>query len=127
MTARPPTRRPKFLAAVAVFTALSTLACSGLEEAAQPEPVPADKIDYVGSWTGDKVELTITAEGNCEYTKEANDSAKTSINAPIQSFHPTGFDVGIGPFVTTFVVTKPPHEDGGVWTMTVDDVELTRN
>jgi hypothetical protein len=27
---------------------------------------------------------------------------------------------------TEFVVSAPPHEDAGVWKMTVDGVELTR-
>jgi len=117
---------PKKLAAVAVFAALNTLACAGIEEAAKSKPVPADKVDYIGTWNGDKVALTITANGDCEYTKTPADGATTSISAPIQAFHPTGFDVGIGPFVTTFLVTEPPHEDGGVWKMTVDEVELTK-
>jgi hypothetical protein len=32
----------------------------------------------------------------------------------------------VGPFNTTFVVSKPPQLEGGKWTMTVDGVELTR-
>ena len=118
---------PKKLAAVAVFAALNTLACAGIEDAVKSVPVPADKTEYVGTWTADQVSLMISAEGNCEYSKSPTDGATTTINAPIQALHATGFDVGIGPFVTTFVVSDPPHEVGGAWKMTVDDRELTRN
>ena len=88
-------------------------------------PLPADKRDYAGSWRGDNMTLLITADGNVRYQRKRTGES-TSINAPIQRFEGASFFVGIGPVTTRFEVTKPPHQEGSVWKMTVDGVELTR-
>lgn len=49
-----------------------------------------------------------------------------SIDGPLKQFEGDNFVVGVGPISTTFLVTAPPHQDGGQWKMTVDGVELTR-
>lgn len=36
------------------------------------------------------------------------------------------FDIGFSLVRSTFVVSKPPHKEGGKWKMTVGGVELTR-
>ena len=48
------------------------------------------------------------------------------VDAPLKEFKGDNFVVGIGFMSTEFAVSAPPHEDGGVWKMTVDGVELTR-
>ncbi len=89
------------------------------------EPLPADKSTYVGDWRAQGMSLRITADGQVQYQRKTG-SGSNSINAPIQRFEGNNFVVGVGPFSTTFAVSKPPHLDQGVWKMTVDGVELVR-
>lgn len=89
------------------------------------EPVPAAKLSYVGVWRGKDMELSLTTEGRVEYWRKKG-TGHSKISAPIQRWEGDDFFVGIGPFSTRFKVNKPPSDKDGVWTMTVDDVELTR-
>lgn len=89
------------------------------------QPVPADKAAYVGEWHAKDMDLVITQAGSIEYQRRRG-TAKTSINAPIKGFEGNNFVVGFGPFSTTFVVTKPPYQEGNAWRMVVDGVELTK-
>lgn len=69
--------------------------------------------------------LLITQDGSVRY-KRIQGGATTSVDGPLKGFKGNDFEVGIGPLSTTFVVTKPPHEDDGKWKMVVDGVELVR-
>jgi hypothetical protein len=89
------------------------------------EPVPADRAAYVGAWKGKDISLLITQDGRVDYQRRSG-SGSTSVKAPIQRFEGNNFVVGVGPFSTTFVVSKPPYLDGSVWKMVVDGVELAR-
>lgn len=89
------------------------------------KPLPPERSAYAGHWQSQTMNLLITQEGSVEY-KRADGGTSTSVNGPLQKFEGDNFVVGIGPFGTTFVVSAPPHEDGGEWTMVVDGVELTR-
>jgi hypothetical protein len=102
---------------VAAFLISLLVACS--------EPLPADKSTYAGDWRAQGMSLRITQDGQVEYRRRTS-GGNNSINAPIQRFEGNNFVVGVGPFNTTFVVSKPPHLDDGVWKMTVDGVELVR-
>ena len=88
-------------------------------------PVPADKAAYVGEWQEPAMYLLITKDGSVRY-KRLQGGASKSIEGPLKGFSGDNFDVGIGPMSTTFVVAKPPHQDGEKWKMTVDGVELTK-
>ena len=105
------------LAALLLSAALLVAGCS--------EPIPPEKIAYAGEWRGENVELVITLEGSVQYERRSG-SSTVSVNAPIQRFVGDDFVVGIGPFNTTFVVSKPPHLVDGQYRMVVDGVELTR-
>ena len=89
------------------------------------EPVPADKATYVGAWKAKDMSLVITQDGRVEYERRSG-GASTSVKAPIQRFEGNNFVVGVGPFSTTFVVSKPPYQDGSVWKMVIDGVEVVR-
>ena len=89
------------------------------------EPVPTERLDYVGEWQEPTMYLLITQDGSVRY-KRMSGGATKSIEGPLKGFKGNDFEVGIGPMTTTFVVSKPPHNDGQKWTMTVDGVELTR-
>jgi hypothetical protein len=89
-------------------------------------PVPADKAAYVGEWQEPSMYLLITQDGSVRYKRLQGGGSK-SIEAPLKGFKGNDFEAGIGPMTTTFVVSKPPHQDGDKWKMTVDGVELTKS
>lgn len=105
------------------FTLLVLFSCSfGGTKAGK---ISADKKDYVGTWTSNEIYLEISENGSVNYKRESGGST-TSVNAPIQKFEGNNFVVGALGFNTTFIVSKVPHKENGVWTMTVDGRELTR-
>lgn len=89
------------------------------------KPLPPEKLAYAGEWRSSSMSLLITQDGNVMYKRKDGDMSK-SINGPLQAFEGNNFVVGVGPVKTTFVVSTPPHEDQGTWTMVVDGVELTK-
>lgn len=106
-------------------TLAALLLSAGLLLAGCSEPIPPEKVAYAGEWRGENVELVITLEGAVQYERRSG-ASKVSVNAPIQRFEGDNFVVGVGPFNTTFVVSKPPHLVDGQYRMVVDGVELTR-
>lgn len=108
----------KALARIAAVAATVLLAgCS--------EPLPVDRLDYVGLWEGRDMRLEITAAGFVDYRRR-REGGNVSIQAPIRRFDGDDFVVGFGPFSTTFKVAAPPRLDGSRWTMVVDGVPLTK-
>ena len=94
--------------------------------AAWADPVPADKMDYVGNWQGKDMQLSLTKEGKVEY-KRGRPNDQVNLGIDLKGFKGNNFEAGVGFVRTTFVVGKPPHREGGKWKMTVDGVELTRD
>jgi hypothetical protein len=93
--------------------------------AACARPLPSDKASYAGAWKGGPILLVITPEGRAVYERKEGSMSK-KIDAPVKEFKGDNFVVGVGFMSTEFVVSAPPHEDDGVWKMTVDGIELTR-
>jgi len=93
--------------------------------AACSDPLPADKLSYAGEWRSSEMLLLILEDGTVAY-KRLQNGGSTSVNGPLKAFQGDSFEVGIGPFSTTFEVSKPPHEVDGSWRMVVDGVLLTR-
>jgi hypothetical protein len=87
--------------------------------------VPLEKAAYVGLWQGKNMSLSISQGGSVQYKRSKN-GVSTSINAPMKRFVGDNFEVGLGPVVTTFIVSQPPLEDDGQWTMVVDGVKLIK-
>ena len=102
---------------LAALLTLALLACG--------KPVPPEKAAYVGEWHGTAMSLLITQDGSVAY-RRLHQGVNKSIEGPIKEFKGDDFVVGVGLMVTTFVVSKPPHQDGAVWKMTVDGVQLTK-
>jgi len=94
--------------------------------AAWADPVPADKLDYVGNWQGKDMQISLTKEGKVKY-KLDRPGKQVDLNIDLQGFRGQNFEAGAFFVTTTFVVSKPPHREGGKWKMTVDGVELTRS
>ena len=88
-------------------------------------PVPPEKAAYVGEWQAATMYLLITQDGSVRY-KRLKGGVTTSIDGPLKRFSGDNFEAGIGPLATTFVVARPPYQEGARWKMVVDDVELTR-
>lgn len=89
------------------------------------KPVPKEKQAYVGEWNGTAMALLITQDGSVAYRRLEGGVTK-SIDGPLKGFDGDNFVVGVGPIATTFIVSAPPRQEGGVWKMTVDGVVLTR-
>lgn len=102
---------------VPILLALTLFGCG--------KPVPPEKSAYVGEWQEKTMYLLITQDGSVRY-KRLRGGATTSIDGPLKGFDGNNFEAGFGPMATTFVVSKPPYQDGDKWKMVVDDVELTR-
>ena len=100
-----------------VVAALLLQACS--------QPLPPDRLQYVGEWRGTGVYLLILADGTVSYQR-LKDGGRVSINAPLKSFDGDDFIVGVAFLTTTFEVSQPPTETEDGWTMVVDGVTLTR-
>ncbi len=109
----------RFLSSLVLATSLFT------STAAWADPVPADKMNYVGNWQGKDMQLSLSNEGKIDYKRgRPNDQVDLSID--LKGFKGNNFEAGVAFVRTTFVVSKPPHREGGQWKMTVDGVELTR-
>lgn len=89
------------------------------------KPVPQEKASHIGEWSGTAMGLLITQDGSVAYQRLHGGVHKT-IEGPLNGFEGNNVVVGIGPISTTFMVSVPPHQEGGDWKMTVDGVELTR-
>jgi hypothetical protein len=89
------------------------------------KPVPKEKESYVGEWSGTAMTLLITQDGSVAY-RRLEGGINKSIDGPLKGFEGDNFVVGIGPLSTTFIVSSPPQQAGGVWRMTVDGVVLTK-
>jgi hypothetical protein len=110
--------RPIRLRVVAAILLIAALAgCA--------KPLPSEKSAYVGEWTATGISLQITRDGRVAYRHGQGPMVK-KISAPLIEFQGDNFVVGVGPMVTTFVVSAPPHQVGALWKMTVDGAELTR-
>jgi len=92
---------------------------------ADPVPVPADKAAYVGDWRGKDMRIHLKQDGHVEYARK-QPGKDLNLNVDLQGFKGDNFDVGFSLVRSTFVVSKPPHREGGKWKMTVDGVELTK-
>lgn len=90
------------------------------------KPVPPEKAAYVGEWKSPGMYLLLLQDGSVQYNR-IKSGVTTSVNGPLHSFEGDNFLVGIGAWKTTFVVSKPPYEEGGTWKMVVDGVELTKS
>jgi hypothetical protein len=106
---------PKII--VSLLLALSLFGCG--------KPIPPEKSAYVGEWREKTMFLLITQDGSVRY-KRLKGGVSTSVEGPLKGFVGDNFEVGVGPIGMTFVVNKPPYQDGERWKMVVDDMELTK-
>ncbi len=102
--------------------ALAMLAVSACSD---PAPLPADKADYAGMWEGDGVRIEITQAARVSYDRRKG-AGNEHIEGPIAGWRGDSFVVGVMTQKTTFEVSRPPTEDGGTWTMIVNDDTVYR-
>lgn len=89
------------------------------------EPVPENRLDYVGEWRSKEMSLLILTDGSVAYQR-LKGGGSTSITGPMQGFDGDDFVVGVLFMTTRFEVSEPPHEVDGEWTIIVDGVRLWR-
>ncbi|MCA1248676.1 hypothetical protein [Massilia sp. MS-15] len=114
-----------------IFSVLTLAACLFASAAAWADPVPADKLAYVGSWHGKDMQLSLSKEGKVKY-KRNQPGKQLDLSLDLLGFNGNNFDIGVeilgsASMRSTFVVSKPPQREGGKWKMTVDGIELTRD
>jgi hypothetical protein len=82
-------------------------------------PIPEDKRALVGDWEGHGINLTITEGGQITFKKQSGSFSK-SISGFFTGFE--GNDLKVNAFITTLTIhiQEPPHQDRGVWVMTVE-------
>jgi hypothetical protein len=69
--------------------------------------------------------LLILSDGSVKYER-LKGGATTTVTGPIKEFKGDNFVVGFAFIKTTFVVSKPPYQENGVWKMIVDGVKLSK-
>lgn len=110
------------------LSAALALACGGSMPDMTPKPPPAALAEVVGNWAAatatDTYALEIAPEGHVHYERQG--SMSSSLEVPITAWREAEFDAGLGFVGTTFHITAAPHQDAGVWKMTVDGVEYQR-
>lgn len=89
------------------------------------EPVPQEKLKYVGEWKALGANLLITKDGSFEFEKY-KESVKTSISAPLKKITDDTIEVGILFMTTEYKVSSPPYRDKNNWKMTVDGYEFIK-
>ncbi len=93
--------------------------CFGIKE------IPENKKNYIGTWRGEFIVLTITPDAHVEYRYKKGNVSK-SISGPISGFEGDDFKVGIFGLNTIFKVKTIPFYEKGEWKMVVDDQLVTR-
>jgi hypothetical protein len=88
--------------------------------------VPPEKAAYVGEWTAPTMALLITQDGSVRYARQQQGVSR-SMKGSLKGFAGDNFIVGLGPVSSTFSVSVAPHQEGEVWKMTVEGVELTKH
>ena len=110
--------RRLWAAASTILIALLLISCA--------EPVPPEKMNYVGEWKSKEMYLLILADGSVKYER-LKGGGTTTVTGPLKEFKGDNFVVGVSFIKTTFVVSKPPYQEDGRWKMVVDGVELVRS
>ena len=110
---------------IALIAALLLAACSGGDDGGSDGPVSVPA-EYVGEWTAPGITLVLSAYGEIHYSRLRDASSTVTITGPLRSFDGRHFSAGIGPLSTRFHIDTPPYQDGLVWRMKIDGIELVR-
>lgn len=102
-----------------MWMALMLTGCGGLGT------IPADKQDYIGTWYGQYIVLSISADAKVDYKYKKGNTSK-SISAPILEFIGDDFKVGAFGIDTVFEVSTKPYLEDGIWKMVVDEQLVMR-
>jgi len=89
------------------------------------QPIPPDKREFIGHWSGGGVTLVIAADGGMNY-RRVSGASTNEVAGPIFKWEGNNFSVGIPVVNSDFVVSEPPHEEDGKWVMTIEGVRVTR-
>ncbi len=123
---------PKQSSVLALSVVLfAILACkAGKSGESTANPIPDDKKNYIGEWRaslpGGSFQLSIGSDGSVNYERKEGNKSKSISGGKISKFEGDDFVVKVLLISSTFKVTVPPHQDGRVWKMTVDGVEVSR-
>jgi hypothetical protein len=86
--------------------------------------IPDERDAYIGTWKSADATLTIRSHGRINYNRPAaGNRIEESFSAIIVKF--SGNDIVVSGDVW-LDVSEPPHLENGVWRMTVNGDELTK-
>ncbi len=105
---------------IVLIATLLLAACGGNHA---PVSVPED---YIGEWTAPGITLVLTEYGEIHYSRLRDAESTVTIEGPLRSFDDKRFSAGWGLLSTTFNIDTPPYQDGLVWRMKIDGIELVR-
>jgi hypothetical protein len=108
-----------------VLKRLVCIALVALLAACSAKPVPPEKSEFVGTWKGPKMSISITQAGKVTYERSDGWIPK-SATGNLQRFHSDNFDIDVWGYGLTFIVSLPPHPFGDKTRMIVDGVELIK-
>ena len=91
----------------------------GLLACSTPQPLPAEKAEFAGTWEGDGVRIEITTDGRVTYDRKKG-AGNEHIEGPIAGWGEGNFVVGVMTQKTTIDVDEGPHEESGTWTMVIN-------
>ena len=103
------------------FSAILLSACA--------KPLPADKLNYAGTWQNDdsSIQLVISKLGQMQYREYRDANNYTVLSGPIRSFNRQKILFGFGPFSKEFMISQAPHlNSNGIWSMTINGEYLNR-
>jgi hypothetical protein len=106
------------------------LACKhGKSSEGSASSIPDDKKSYVGDWRASlpngSFRLNIASDGTVNYERKEGSGNRSISGGKISKFIGDDFEVKLLLLSSTFKVTTPPHQDGRLWKMTVDGVEVS--
>lgn len=119
--------RARWLALALTCTTPAILACSGIDdlaEMAEPVPPPEDMSRLVGTWKGDGVELTLSADGMLHHQTQG--AGSTEFTAPVKEWRDDAIVAGVGPVTQTFEIEGPRKAGKGKFVLVVNGNELVR-
>jgi len=82
------------------------------------------KSDYIGSWEGGTIKMTIDSSGHVDYARKDPGSSE-ELNGAL-SFDGADLVIDVLVMQKHLHIDTPPHLDGSRWLMELDGVELER-
>lgn len=92
---------------------------------AQADPIPSDKLPFVGNWGGPGLNLSIDKDGGVRYSR-ATTGKPVNFTGDFVAFRGNNLEVRVGEKLVVIEFAKGPTPNDGAWSATVDGVNVSR-